>query len=60
MTKDNDKPTVVAVAEGILAMTAGLSKKKVCCCPPSQAIQLANELEAAAKEVRAQYTEVDP
>ncbi len=60
MTKDDDKPTIAAVTEGILAMTTGLSKKKVCCCPPSQAVALAKDLESAAAEVRARYTEVDP
>lgn len=51
----NDVPTVAAVVEGMLAETAGLSKKKVCCCPPSQAIELAKALEDAAIIVRAKY-----
>lgn len=60
MTKDNDKPTIAAVVEGVLAMTAGLSKKKACCCPPSQAVQLAKDLEAASADVRGRYQEIDP
>lgn len=59
MTKDDDRPTIAAIAEGILAMTTGLSKKKLCCCPPSQAIELAKALEEAAAEVRSRYTEVE-
>ena len=57
--KEDDVPTIPSVAEGILAKTSGLSKKKVCCCPPSQAIELALALEDAAAEVRAKYREVE-
>lgn len=68
MTRDNDNARIVDIAkglliseaaQGILAQTAGLSKKKVCCCPPDQKVELARALEAAAVEVRARYAEIE-
>lgn len=57
MNKHDDLPSIESVVAGYLALTAGMSKKKACCCPPSQAIQLVNELHEAAVGVLERYAD---